>query len=341
MLGAGAGADVSSARSKENTMNNLLASGHQSLNIIRRDLEDLFDEFALPRHMRFEVARAFDQAPSPMWLWRELDQILEAFMSPPTLRRRVEFVFDRVLSQRGFGVHNQNFVSPFFASQWRGNEFVSPFFTSPFFTSQWRGNEFVSPFFTSPFFTSQWRGNDFNRFQNTFNFPFHPFQSRGGFGNEDFAPPLELVETQGEYVVRVDLPGVRETDLAINIAQDNVLVIRGERRDFGTTRNMDGGYGWNTFTRGNAGYVEHSEQNYGVFTRTVPLPRNISPAQIQALFRDGVLEVHIAKFDSFNTFNSFNIRNRRVPIGRDQSRATFGSSFGNTSWNGEQRLHVS
>lgn len=284
-------------------MNSLFASGHQFLNIIRRELEDLFEEVNMPRRMRHELERAFAQAPSPMWLSREVDQILEAFMSPPTLRRRVERIFDRVLSQRGFGMYNQNFGSPF---------------------SQFRGNEIGSPF---------WR-NDFDAF-NTFN-TFNPLQSRGGFGYEAFTPALELVETQGEYVVRVDLPGVRETDVETTITQDNVLIIRGERRDFGTTRNTAFGNSWNTFTRGIAGNPEYSEQSYGVFTRTVPLPRNVNPLQILAFFRDGVLEVRIAKLDSVNSFNSFNsfnafngIRNRRVPVGRDESRVAFGSSFVN------------
>lgn len=284
-------------------MNSLFASGHQFLNIIRRELEDLFEEVNMPRRMRHELERAFAQAPSPMWLSREVDQILEAFMSPPTLRRRVERIFDRVLSQRGFGMYNQNFGSPF---------------------SQFRGNEIGSPF---------WR-NDFDAFNtfNTFN-TFNPLQSRGGFGYEAFTPALELVETQGEYVVRVDLPGVRETDVETTITQDNVLIIRGERRDFGTTRNTAFGNSWNTFTRGIAGNPEYSEQSYGVFTRTVPLPRNVNPLQILAFFRDGVLEVRIAKLDSVNSFNSFNafngIRNRRVPVGRDESRVAFGSSFVN------------
>ncbi len=295
-------------------MNSLFASGHQFLNIIRRELEDLFDDLNMPRRMRHELERAFAQAPSPMWLWREVDHILEAFMSPPALRRRVERTFDRVLSQRGFAMYNQNFGSPF---------------------SQFRGNEIGSPF---------WR-NDFDTF-NTFNTlnPFNTFntlQSRGGFGYDVFTPPLELVETQGEYVVRVDLPGVRETDVETTITQDNVLVIRGERRDFGTTRNTVFGNGWNTFTRGFGGNPEYSEQSYGVFTRTVPLPRNVNPLQILAFFRDGVLEVRIAKADSINTYNSYNsfnsfngIRNRRVPVGRDDSRVSFGSSFGNS-------IHVS
>jgi len=151
-------------------------------------------------------------------------------------------------------------------------------------------------------------------------------------------------------VVRVDLPGVRETDVETHITSNNVLIIRGERRDFGTTRNTGFGQGWNPSTYGN---TEYSEQNYGVFTRTVPLPRNIAPTHVQAFFVDGVLEVRIPKFESINTFNnSFNnsfsgfntfntTRNRRVPIGRDESRVGFGSSFGNTTWNGDQRPHVS
>lgn len=298
-------------------MNSLFASGHPFLNIIRRELEDLFDDLNMPRRMRHELERAFAQAPSPMWLWREVDHILEAFMSPPALRRRVEHTFDRVLSQRGLAMYNSNFGAPF--SQYR-NEFGPSF---------WRND--LDAF------------NAFNGF-NTFNGQNH-LQSRGAFGYDTFTPALELAETQSEYVVRVDLPGVRETDVETSITQDNVLVIRGERRDFGGARSSIFGNTWNTHARSIVGNPEYSEQNYGVFTRTVPLPRNINPLQIAAFFRDGVLEVRIAKFDSINTFNTFNAfngaRTRRVPVGRDDSRVAFGSTFGNSIWHGDQRAHVS
>lgn len=313
-------------------MTNLLASGHQSLSIIRRDLEDLFIEFNVPRRMLREVDRVFVQAPSPIWLWREMDQILEEFMAPPMLRNSVERVFDRVLSSRSFGMHTQSFGSPF-ASSWR-NELNTGNMWNPWNTT----NSFSGTFNNTPFV----------------NTPF--VQTRGSFGYEDFTPPLELVETQSELVVRVDLPGVRETDVETRITEDHVLVIRGERRDF-MTRNIGVGQTMSTFGRTSP---EYSEQSYGVFTRTVPLPRNINPAHIQAFFRDGVLEVRIPKFETIGAFNTpsafannaFNVRNnRRIAIGRDQSRtwSTFGAfgngnwnntNWNNTNWNVDHRPHV-
>lgn len=310
-------------------MTNLLASGHQSLNIIRRDLEDLFIEFAVPRRMLREVERVFEQAPTPIWLWREMDHILEEFMAPPMLRRSIERVFDRVLTQRGFGMHGSSFGSPFIGS----SHFGSPHFgTSSFGTSSFGTSSFGSP----------WRNSQFGSFHNMSPMMYgggFGIQSSRGFGFEDFTPALELVEMQGEFLVRVDLPGVRETDVETRITEDNVLIIRGERRDF-MGRNL---IGFSPIVN-TLGRPEYSEQHYGIFTRTVPLPRNINPTQIHAFFRDGVLEVRIPKFDSVGTFNTFNMRNqRRVPIGRDDSRVVFGSGFGNFgtgTWNTEQRPHV-
>ena len=55
---------------------------------LRRDMEDILDEFDLPRGFRREIDRLFDEDLTPRSLWAEMDRVFDDFVSPPTLRRR-------------------------------------------------------------------------------------------------------------------------------------------------------------------------------------------------------------------------------------------------------------
>lgn len=104
----------------------------------------------------------------------------------------------------------------------------------------------------------------------------------GGRGQHAmFVPQLELMERDNEYALKVDLPGVRQEDVQVSVDEDNVLTIRGHRHDE-STRQARGGY-------------EYTERSYGSFVRSVELPRGVDPGKIDAEYRDGVLELHIAK----------------------------------------------
>jgi HSP20 family protein len=112
-----------------------------------------------------------------------------------------------------------------------------------------------------------------------------------------FVPSLELTEREGEYVMKADLPGMREQDIDLRIDDDNVLTIRGERREEETKR-----------VRG----YEYSERTYGAFSRSVQLPSGIDASKVQADFRNGVLEIHIAKTEA--------ARARKIPVSREEPR---------------------
>ena len=96
-------------------------------------------------------------------------------------------------------------------------------------------------------------------------------------GSEEFAwsPDLEFFERKGQFVVRADLPGLTKEDVKLNV-ENGVLTIQGERKQEVETTD-DGWY--------------RSERSYGAFYRTLPLPDGVKTDQINATFRNGVLEV--------------------------------------------------
>jgi HSP20 family protein len=89
----------------------------------------------------------------------------------------------------------------------------------------------------------------------------------------------EVVDTGGDIVARIELPGIDKDDCEIAI-DGNILQIRGEKR---AEREFIGG----------AYYV--MERAYGSFERIVPLPRYVDPTKAEASFHNGVLTVRVPK----------------------------------------------
>ena len=90
-----------------------------------------------------------------------------------------------------------------------------------------------------------------------------------------WVPHVEISRRGEEYVVAVDLPGVRREDVQIEI-DDGLIAVRGERRKEDV--HSEGG-------------VLRSERSYGSFYRAVPLPEGAKPESARAAMRDGVLEI--------------------------------------------------
>lgn len=101
-------------------------------------------------------------------------------------------------------------------------------------------------------------------------------------------PEMEVCRTDGEVVVRADLPGVRSEDVTLEVDQ-NALVLRGERHQEHESREGD---------------VQRSERTYGSFYRAIPLPEGADVEQAKAEFRNGVLEIRVPAPQSV----------RRIPI---------------------------
>ncbi|MGD1051959.1 MAG: Hsp20/alpha crystallin family protein [Solirubrobacteraceae bacterium] len=92
-----------------------------------------------------------------------------------------------------------------------------------------------------------------------------------------WVPAMDLVETDGAYILRADLPGLTRDDVKIELEQ-NVLTISGERAAKHEQR-TDGYY--------------RIERASGSFARSLTLPSGIDADRIEATFADGVLEVRI------------------------------------------------
>jgi HSP20 family protein len=102
---------------------------------------------------------------------------------------------------------------------------------------------------------------------------------QGGGGMQAWSPSVDMHETENEYVVRADVPGVEPEDLELLCAEDR-LILRGETRREQESRD-----------RG----LLRSERRFGRFERVLPLPPGVQQDQIQASFRNGVLELRIPK----------------------------------------------
>jgi len=118
--------------------------------------------------------------------------------------------------------------------------------------------------------------NDVNRFFNSF---FDTPTSAHGAAQRRWVPATDLVETETDFVLRADLPGLSESDVNIEF-DDNVLTISGER----TSEHEDR----------KAGYYR-VERNFGSFRRTLALPEGVDAESIRATFDKGVLEVTVPK----------------------------------------------
>ncbi len=94
-----------------------------------------------------------------------------------------------------------------------------------------------------------------------------------------WAPAVDIFETEGAIVLRADLPGISQEAIEIRV-NENTLVIRGERV-------MPGDAGSDNYHR--------SERPYGAFHRSFTLPINVDQSAIRASHKDGVLEVTLPR----------------------------------------------
>jgi HSP20 family protein len=124
-----------------------------------------------------------------------------------------------------------------------------------------------------------------------------PFQQGGWIGGGDlsFVPRFDIKETKDGYLVRADLPGVKESDVDISVA-GNVLTVSGRREE----EQRDEGEQYFAM-----------ERSYGQFTRSFALPEGADAGDVRAELKDGVLTVHVAKRPE--------VQPKRIPIGGGRS----------------------
>ncbi|XP_062159176.1 17.9 kDa class II heat shock protein-like [Alnus glutinosa] len=95
------------------------------------------------------------------------------------------------------------------------------------------------------------------------------------------ATPADVKEYPDAYVFIIDMPGLKSGDIKVQVEDDNMLVISGERK-----REDEGKEG--------AKYVR-MERRVGKLMRKFGLPENANTDAISAVCQDGVLTVTVQK----------------------------------------------
>jgi len=95
----------------------------------------------------------------------------------------------------------------------------------------------------------------------------------------EWEPPVDVIETGDEFVIRSDLPGVDKSDLSVTL-EGGELTLKGSRTEQALPEN--------------AQYLVN-ERAYGTFTRTLVVPSWADASCIQAEFKHGVLLVTVRK----------------------------------------------
>ncbi len=91
-------------------------------------------------------------------------------------------------------------------------------------------------------------------------------------------PSLEVIEAKDKFVVAIELPGIKATDVKVTL-EDDVLTVSGERK----------------YTDAPDAELRLSERFYGKFERSVRLAAPVQIDQVTAASKDGVLTIALPK----------------------------------------------
>jgi HSP20 family protein len=137
----------------------------------------------------------------------------------------------------------------------------------------------VAPFFrfsADPYFREMEDVSDrLNRFFGTWTRP----QQKEALTLAEWAPPVDIQETEKEYLVKAELPEITKENVKVTV-ENGVLTLQGERNQEKEEKGKK---------------FHRIERSYGTFLRTFTMPEDADPTKITADFKDGVLRVHLPK----------------------------------------------
>lgn len=124
-------------------------------------------------------------------------------------------------------------------------------------------------------------GQIFDEFSKRFDEVSHSFgyPTIKSIGKPSFIPSLDATETEKDYVIAVEAPGVKKEDIDVSVSDNERLVIKGKKES--------------ETIEGEDKYVQ--ERYFGAFHREITLPDNINVSGIAVSFKDGVLTVVLPK----------------------------------------------
>jgi HSP20 family protein len=96
---------------------------------------------------------------------------------------------------------------------------------------------------------------------------------------QSWVPAVDVWETENDLVYAFDLPGVPEEQISIELHDDTLTVSAQRER---------------TEERLEDGFVRY-ERRFGTFSRAVGVPQGVTESGIHAEYKDGVLQIRVAK----------------------------------------------
>jgi HSP20 family protein len=124
---------------------------------------------------------------------------------------------------------------------------------------------------------------------------------------QSWVPPVDVWETDNEIVYAFDLPGIPEDKISVEL-HDDTLTVTGEREQK-DERSEDGFYRY--------------ERRFGSFSRTLGVPQGVSDDAIKADYKNGVLEIRVAKPEV--------TKPRRIQIGGTDGKAVESGTIDGTA----------
>ncbi len=100
-------------------------------------------------------------------------------------------------------------------------------------------------------------------------------------------PQKDIIETDEDIIVHLDMPGVKKEDIKLKITDSNLKV----EASFDITQEIENGN------------VIINDTTTGVFKKEVQFPQKVIPSEAEATFEKGVLTVEAPKVDKSESFN--------------------------------------
>ena len=95
----------------------------------------------------------------------------------------------------------------------------------------------------------------------------------------EYKPLLDLKETKDFLVVTAEMPGLEPKDIKVTV-RDGILTIEGEKKQLEEEKDEK---------------HYRMERSFGTFARSIRLPVAVDATKVTALFRNGLIEVKMAK----------------------------------------------
>jgi HSP20 family protein len=93
-------------------------------------------------------------------------------------------------------------------------------------------------------------------------------------------PAVDISETENEYLVRAELPGINKEDVKVTL-ENGILTLSAETRSESEQREGE--------------RVIRQERQYGKYVRSLRLGKGINDQKVSANYKNGVLEIVVPK----------------------------------------------